>query len=107
LSTIKILFFAGLREIIQTSETGLIFCDEEVTLHDVILKLLEKFERLNEIIFQKIPQNQIDGYLGNEIDFPITNVKFARNRKIIAHADQNVIFKDGDVIAIFLPLIGG
>jgi hypothetical protein len=78
-----------------------------LTLHDLIVSLVIKYPALNDIIFQKIPTPQIDEYLGNEIDFQIRNVKFAKNRKIITHANQDVTFSDGDIIAIFLPLIGG
>ncbi|MHA1112338.1 MAG: hypothetical protein ACTSRE_14630, partial [Promethearchaeota archaeon] len=68
--------------------------------------MIKKFQKLTEILFQNIPPNQIDEYLGNEMNFELMKVKFAKNRKIIAHASQDVTFIDGDTLAIFLPLLG-
>ena len=107
MSEITILFFAGLREITRVKELNLQLSKSPFTLHDVIVFLVKKFPPLKDIIFQKIPTPHIDEYLGDEIDFQITNVKFAKNRKIISHANHDVTFSDGDSIALFLPLMGG
>ncbi|TFG18106.1 MAG: hypothetical protein EU530_09780 [Promethearchaeota archaeon] len=101
------MFFAGLREITKTKEVILPFGSPDILLRDVIKNLIEKYPKLTDVLFQNVPPNQIDEYLGNEMNFELTKVKFAKNRKIIAHATQDVIFGDGDTLAIFLPLMGG
>lgn len=83
------------------------FESTEISLPEVVKRLSEKYQKLTELFFPKIPLNQIDDYLGNEMNFEIINVKFAKNRKIIAHATQDITFNDGDTLAIFLPLLGG
>jgi molybdopterin converting factor small subunit len=104
---VTILFFAGLREITNTKESILHTSKSPFTLHDVVVSLVKKYPALKDIIFHKIPTPQIDEYLGDEIDFQIRSVKFAKNRKIISYANQDVTFSNGDTIALFLPLLGG
>ena len=83
------------------------FKSTEIALSEIIMRLIEKYRKLTELFFPKIPLNQIDDYLGDEMNFEIINVKFAKNRKIIAHATHDILFNNGDTLAIFLPLMGG
>ena len=101
------MFFAGLREITKTKELTIPFDSPKITLLEVVRILIKNFPKLTEILFQNIPPNQIDEYLGNEMNFELMKVKFAKNRRIIAHATQDVTFIEGDTLAIFLPLMGG
>lgn len=104
---LTVLFFAGLREITKTNQVTLHFDKSLISLHDLVVCLIKKYSKLKEIVFQKISQKEIDDYLGNVTDFQITQVKFAKNRKILTDTTQNAVFSDGDTIAIFLPLMGG
>ncbi|MBN2156333.1 MAG: MoaD/ThiS family protein [Candidatus Lokiarchaeota archaeon] len=102
-----IIFFAGIREITQTKEIRVEFEQGDLTLQDIIIYLIEKYKKLREILFKGVPSSQVEAYLGKKIDFQITQVKFAINRKITTQSSQKVTISDGDVIAMFLPLIGG
>ena len=107
ISHITILFFAGLREKTNTKETTIQFSTSSISLLDTVKRLIQQYEQLSEIFFPKIPPDQIDEYLGDEVNFTLTRVRFARNRKIIANPTHEIHLTDGDILAIFLPLLGG
>ncbi len=104
---ITVFFFAGLREKTGTKEIKLHFNESPVSLLEVVKVLIQRYDQLTELLFPNIPKDEIDEYIGNEVDFHITRVKFAKNRKIIAHPTHIIHFIDGDTLAIFLPLMGG
>ncbi len=106
-SQITVLFFAGLREKTNTKESKILFPSSTISLLEIMKQLIQKYDQLSELFFPNIPPIEIEAYLGNEVDFTLTRVKFAQNRKIIAHPTHEVHFSDGDTLAIFLPLMGG
>ena len=107
ISQITILFFAGLREKTNTKETTIQFKTASISLLKIVKRIIQQYTQLSEIFFPKIPPNQIDEYLGDEVNFTLTRVRFARNRKMIANPTHEIYLTDGDTLAIFLPLIGG
>lgn len=106
-SQITVLFFAGLREITNTKESKIQFTSSSITLLEIVKQLVRQYEQLSELFFPNILPIEIEAYLGVEADFTLTRVKFARNRKIIAHPTHEIHLIDGDTLAIFLPLMGG